>query len=725
MRTKIVKVSTYLSVLLLGLLIIFALFGSPIGISIGDSDAAYAEPMVAEASDSTTWIMEYGDFRKAESEMTVRDGDIAVVDNGVLRAVKPGETTVTVGGDEYKLRVLPAKVDVVLFTGQSNMVGWDTNKYEVDISDGQAYEFKYSDGQLTEVKNPVGEAYGVLEKSRGSSIVPRFCAEYTEKTGRKIVVVHAAKGGMPISQFQPSQALYKNIVEKYKACIDYLDKNENFETDKKFYIMFQGETDTNGASSNGSSRETYKTKYMTFHNALKEDCGFEFGALIQTGRNTNIYKKNIVEIAQAKIDLAYAYDDIILLDNEPINYYVNRPEYMCNSDITDNSGNVHYSGKGLCKIASDSCAALVNYLGYGEIDLSGVDPVIYLDEPNSMIDIDVPAQITITEKVTMAIECEPIAEGDLFKDGEEYQPINTALIWKSSNPSVAAVDGCGNIIGVSPGTAIIKVRSEKHLSLYREISVTVGKGVPHRISLINGKFADDLTEKSLKAGEIVEPICTRTVPAGKVLSGWINVEDKSEVFSTKFMMPDRELTVAPIFEPETYFESKNGNTVGKVTQTGNLYLGKEKNCHSVSENKIVGMVKDENGNYESGSIYHWKGGTADAPSDKMTVDSCFLTQEGNDKCSILNNVTKTIITTVQNFGSESLTLRFAYITSSSNPNSQYGEKTVTIEAGKSVTFDMAVTYVHDSVMLNVMVKEHEVSEVYIGVYQYIADTVRK
>ena len=730
MRNKIGKITSYLLVLLFGVLLLFGQLNAPISVSAEESDNAVTEPVVptepndtsdTKNTDPTVWTMEYGDSREVESGATVKDISIVTVDNGVLRAVKTGETTVTVGGEEYKLQVLPAKVDVVLFTGQSNMVGWDKNIYDIEIPNGRAYEYKHVGEQLTEVKNPVGEKDGSLEASYGSSIVPQFCADYTEKTGRKIVAVHAARCGMPMSQFQPEQALYKSIVAKYNDCIDYLDKNENFEVDKKFYIIFQGETDTNGDSSNGSSRETYKTKYMNFHNGLKEECGVEFGALIQTGRNTNIYKNNIVEIAQAKIDLAYAYEDIILLNNAPINYYIAHPEYLCNADISDYAGNVHYSIKGLRKIASDSCAALVNYLGYGEADLNGVDPVIYLDEPNTMKDITVPEQVVVTENVTKAVEFELTAAGDLFKDGEEYEPVNTALVWKSGNPDVATVDKNGNVTGISAGTTVIKVRSAKHLSLYREIAVTVSKGIPHKISLLNAKFSDNSAEKSLKAGDTVEPVCTQTIPVGKTLYGWVNVEDKTEVFAAKFMMPDHDVTVAPVFAPESYFESKTGSVVGKVRQKGNLYLGREKNCYTVQDNGITGMIKDENGNYELGSIYRFNGGTAEAPADKMAIDSYFLTQEGNGICSKLEGVSKTVTTTVQNFGSEKLTLRFALITDSTNANSQYGEKIVTIEAGQSVTFSFDVTYVHDSIMLNVMVKDHEVSEVYIGVYQYITE----
>lgn len=52
------------------------------------------------------------------------------------------------------------EVDVVLFTGQSNMVGRETEILDVEIPEGYAYEYKYAYNRLTELKNPVGETFG-------------------------------------------------------------------------------------------------------------------------------------------------------------------------------------------------------------------------------------------------------------------------------------------------------------------------------------------------------------------------------------------------------------------------------------------------------------------------------------------------------------------------------------------------------------------------------------
>lgn len=274
------------------------------------------------------------------------------------------------------------EVDVVLFTGQSNMVGRETEILDVEIPEGYAYEYKYADNRLTELKNPVGETFGEgdgqLEVSSGSSIVPQFCLEYVRATGRRIVAVQAAHGGRDISFFVEDQPMYNSIVAKYRACLDYLNKSRRYKVGRCFYVMFQGETDTLS-----TSREDYKSRYLSFHNALKSQFGFAFGALLQTGLDVKSIndgkvelttEEDVARIAAAKTELARENDDIIMINVKAMNYHNERPDYM----LGDRYGLVHYNGAGLTEIATDSCKALLNYLGYGEAELKGADPVTYL-----------------------------------------------------------------------------------------------------------------------------------------------------------------------------------------------------------------------------------------------------------------------------------------------------------------------------------------------------------
>lgn len=211
-------------------------------------------------------------------------------------------------------------------------------------------------------------------------------------------------------------------------------------------------------------------------------------------------------------------------------------------------------------------------------------------------------------------------------------------------------------------------------------------------------------------------------PEGKILKGWFDVSDRTKLYSVSFTVPDEDLTLAPLFEAEKKFYSDKTYT-GKIDTTGNLYGDKEKGCYSVIDNKTTGAINTGKGYYEYGNIYHFKGGTADKPAETMAVGSYFLSQEMNGKTGAKDHTpltkTHTVTTTVENFGSEAVTLRFALVTGSSNPDSQFGEKTVTIAAGATVTFEFDINKLHGSFMLNIMVKDKAVSEVHIGLFQYV------
>ncbi len=253
--------------------------------------------------------------------------------------------------------------------------------------------------------------------------------------------------------------------------------------------------------------------------------------------------------------------------------------------------------------------------------------------------------------------------------------------------------------------------------------VTV-KDEAYSLTVQGGTISGGEASGKYKPNDTITLELTGEAPEGKVLVGWYNVEDRTEIYSgtdnvSQITMPAKDLTVAPLFDVETYFD---GDTkVGKIVPDGGVYKGKETGCYPVDIG-IIGAVKNADGEYELGNIYHFKGGTADAPAE-MAADSWFLTTAMNNWGSAGNVSARTVTTTIENFGDEDVTLRFALIKSSSNPNSQYGEATVTIKAGETATISFDVTYLHNSFMTNIMVKDHAVSEVYIGMFQYISNAV--
>lgn len=254
------------------------------------------------------------------------------------------------------------------------------------------------------------------------------------------------------------------------------------------------------------------------------------------------------------------------------------------------------------------------------------------------------------------------------------------------------------------------------LTLAGQTIIVKGK---YLLTLSGATFEDGSTQQLVASGD--SPTVNVTVPDGRQLSGWYNVENAFEYYpGAKIVMPNKPITLAPLFEPTTYYS--NASRVGKLLPEGKLYAGKEKGCYSlISAGKTAPVLK-EDGTRELGDIYRFKGGTAADPKD-MAVGSYFLTSTKEYSYTAPGNIgsTKTITYTVENFGAEEVTLRFALIKQSANPNSQYVENTVTIAAGGTVTFSFDTTYLHNTFMTNVMVKEKAVSEVYIGFFIYITD----
>ena len=258
---------------------------------------------------------------------------------------------------------------------------------------------------------------------------------------------------------------------------------------------------------------------------------------------------------------------------------------------------------------------------------------------------------------------------------------------------------------------------EKHtLTLAGQTIVVRAK---YLLTLSGATFEDGSTQQLVVAGS--SPTVNVTIPDGRQLSGWYNVENAFEYYpGAKIVMPNKTITLAPLFEPTTYYS--NASRVGKLLPEGKLYAGKEKGCYSLIAADTTAPVLKEDGTCELGDIYRFKGGKAADPKD-MAVGANFLATTKRYVYPAPGNIgsTKTITYTVENFGAEEVTLRFALIKQSDNPNSQYGEKTVTIAAGSSTTFSFDITYLHDTFMTNVMVKEKAVSEVYIGFFIYITD----
>ncbi len=266
----------------------------------------------------------------------------------------------------------PNSYDLILFTGQSNMVGFAQDVYEVEIPEGYAYEYKMASNKLVEVKNPVGEDYEFSQKSGGSSIVPAFVANYVAKTNRRVIVIHLAKGSSAVSQWDVGAPIRRGIIQKTNACWDYIIENE-LEINRQFYVYYQGCADVGQKT----TLQAYKTTYMAFHNSMK-DLGYDFGALMQTGYSVDVKASStlaqIDAIAQAKNELAAENDDIIMGCQSSFYYGFISKTHVGPQDT------IHLNAEALQIVGEDCSTNIAAYLGYLEEAKKGVDPVEYLQK---------------------------------------------------------------------------------------------------------------------------------------------------------------------------------------------------------------------------------------------------------------------------------------------------------------------------------------------------------
>ena len=277
-------------------------------------------------------------------------------------------------------------IDLVLMWGQSNMVGYNNetlnntnflrnidsdivnnnqsySRVLVDLPSDVAYEYKALSNKLFDISsNPKtfgekayynnkkivssGNSIYYIEESRGTNMIPYFAKEYYERTGHKIVIVFAGRGGMDIEKFLPNSTtnLYKLISNKYLMAKEYLENN-NYNIVNKFYVVYQGEYNAVDGKAN-----SYKSNYEIVHNSLIKDLNLSFGAMVYIVRGDKKITDNYIQIVRnAQVDLVGKYNNLIKGTDYPYNELAKG-----NTSILCPTGNIiHLNAAGLSQIGRD------------------------------------------------------------------------------------------------------------------------------------------------------------------------------------------------------------------------------------------------------------------------------------------------------------------------------------------------------------------------------------
>lgn len=242
------------------------------------------------------WV--YDDYKVAENVASV-SGALEIVEidgTDYLHASDVGTATITYsGGDTESITVSKAPLDLIFMYGQSNAAYRNAVPSEANPIPklGTAYYYGLEDRSgPTAAENNTGmdlddcDFWTMLDDDgvcRIGDKAPSFSATYYEITGHKVYWVCGAVGNKGMSQFLPTTGFMwtygKDVLTNAIALVD-LDK---FDLNVSYYLWCQGEANAS------SSVSSYKTQYLTMHNAiLNGGLGHTFlGGFISIVRDAN------------------------------------------------------------------------------------------------------------------------------------------------------------------------------------------------------------------------------------------------------------------------------------------------------------------------------------------------------------------------------------------------------------------------------------------------------
>lgn len=172
------------------------------------------------------------------------------------------------------------EIDVLIFGGQSNMEGQTEGMPTPNEVVANAWEYRLLSDTLKPVCHPVGE--DIADLLGGAcygfgSLAPDCCRAYTEASGRRVVMIHAAQGATTVAQWQEDTPRYAKAVEKMQKGIA---RAAEMGTVKNiYYVWLQGESD----AIEHTTEEEYVARLTAYKNALKRDVGITRFGIIRVG----------------------------------------------------------------------------------------------------------------------------------------------------------------------------------------------------------------------------------------------------------------------------------------------------------------------------------------------------------------------------------------------------------------------------------------------------------
>ncbi|MBE5752053.1 MAG: sialate O-acetylesterase [Clostridiales bacterium] len=252
-------------------------------------------------------------------------------------------------------------MDVIVFSGQSNMQGQTEGLPTVNpVVDG-ALEYRYLTDSLEPLSHPVGE--DILLNGQelllgahngGGALVPYFCDEYVKRTQKAVVAIHVAKGATKIEEWLPSTERFKAMLQKISSGIKKISEQSLIEN--VYFIWLQGESDAVAATTS----QTYKKSFLAIKSALKSAFGIQKFGIIKVGyfasqvswmkRGTHAERLSMDEaIMQAQEELVEKDDDIVMLTRICTKYSLCKDKLNPNAEGHYNNATMEELGRAAAK----------------------------------------------------------------------------------------------------------------------------------------------------------------------------------------------------------------------------------------------------------------------------------------------------------------------------------------------------------------------------------------
>lgn len=236
--------------------------------------SAYAEDQPEETPEEPVFneiSLRYDDrytFKDAKTIVVQNDDPAIEVSGKTIRAagITADPVTVTVDGEEYRVTVEKAVVEIFVIDGQSNAWGaagrHDKNAVVPDTGCG----YYWSNGTLNDAREYVKSVEKLLPRA-SVGFWPALAAEWYALTGEKAVVMNLAQNGAPIQHW--TSGYYQTGVGMIEACIDSID-TELFTVAGGGYFWFQGESNSDIYEITNQMRYTDPDEYISEFNIIHD-----------------------------------------------------------------------------------------------------------------------------------------------------------------------------------------------------------------------------------------------------------------------------------------------------------------------------------------------------------------------------------------------------------------------------------------------------------------------